>query len=70
MSDQPPSSGRDYDIRSALHEAASLLSTEFGQVDQKAAVDLATFLWRSHVRDEFVKRNPDPDEMAYGGPGA
>lgn len=69
MSDQPPTTDSEYDIRTALHEAASLLANEFGQADQAAAVELATFLWRSHVRDEFVKRNPSPDEVAYGGTG-
>lgn len=56
---------QEYDIRSALHEASQILGQEFGQVDQKAAVDLATFLWRSHGREEFQKRNPEPDDIAY-----
>jgi hypothetical protein len=61
---------QEYDIRCALHDAAHLLSTEFGSVDQKAAVDLATFLWRSRVHEQFQKAHPVPDRMPYGVPDA
>ena len=60
----------EYDIRSALHDAAQLLSNEFGEADQKAAVDLATFLWRSRVHEQFQKAHPVPDTMPYGVPDA
>lgn len=59
---------QEYDIKNALHDAAQLLSNEFGQADQKAAVDLATFLWRSRVHEQFQKAHPQPDSMAYGAP--
>lgn len=57
----------EYDIKSALHDAATLLSSEFGEADQKAAVDLATFLWRSRVHEQFQKAHPQPDSLPYGG---
>lgn len=65
--DRSPTPSAEYDIKTALHEAAALLSDEFGEADQGAAVELATFLWRSHVRDEFARRNPQPDDISYAG---
>lgn len=66
-SDNAAHDAPEYDIRSALQEAAALLNDEFGQADQRATVELATFLWRSHLRDEFERRNPQPDDISYAG---
>lgn len=55
-----------YTIETALHEANELLDKEFGDSDQGAAVQLATFLYSTaHMRDKFLKS--ERDEFAYGG---
>lgn len=60
--DEPP-----YTMERALKQANELLQNQFGDVDQSAAVSLATFLYGIHSRDEFLRESSADSEMAYGG---
>lgn len=50
---------RPRSLEQALHEAATMLRDEFGEVDQKAAVDLATFIFSAWERLEFTRRDDE-----------
>ena len=54
-----------YTMDKALKEASELLQNQFGNVEQSAAVQLATSLYTVHARDEFLRESEN--EMAYGG---
>lgn len=62
-----PTDESAYTMRQALKEACELLDRQFGEIDQEAAVSLATFLYGAHARDVFLEENPPETEMAYGG---
>jgi hypothetical protein len=58
-----------YTMRRALKDARDLLSKEFGEPEQEAAVALATFLYGVHTRDEFMRARHEENDIPYGGPG-
>ncbi|MEA3199019.1 MAG: hypothetical protein QOE90_447 [Thermoplasmata archaeon] len=57
-----------YTLDDAIEEAYAALEGRFGQVDQVAAVQLATFLYGVKARDEFqTRKQDDADQLPYGG---
>lgn len=56
-----------YRFEDAIEEAYGVLEGRFGQVDQVAAVQLATFIYGVKARDEFQQRRDETSEPPYGG---
>jgi hypothetical protein len=54
-----------YTMKDALKEAADLLTTQFGNADQTAAVQLAIFLHGAHTKEEFMKKRGPVDERSF-----
>lgn len=65
MTTQPPRKEEAYTMREALKEASDLLTTQFGEADQEAAVSLAIFLHGAHAKEQFMKARSNPDERAF-----
>lgn len=49
----------DYTMEKALDEAQRMLDGRFPEADPSAVVQLATFLYGVHARDEFMRRRDD-----------
>lgn len=57
----------EYTMEKALDEAQRLLDGRFPEADPSAVVQLATFLYGVHARDEFMRRRDESDAPPLGG---
>ncbi|MFA5861976.1 MAG: hypothetical protein WDA16_09820 [Candidatus Thermoplasmatota archaeon] len=65
MTTQSPKKEDAYTMREALKEASDLLTAQFGEADQEAAVTLAVFLHGAHAKEQFMKARANVDERAF-----
>lgn len=68
MAHHDHSSENAYTMEQALADATQMLEKQYGKAEQPAAVQLATFLYGVHSRDEFLREHGDTTGTPYGSP--